>query len=87
MSATPMDEWVLAQLALQVQMEGPTIPCRARRVLRQHVSGRSEALREVELTLDQLWDLLRQRRGREEFGLNPDEAETRDPNTVERYIQ
>jgi hypothetical protein len=46
-----------------------------------------EALRQVELTLDQLWDLLRQRRGREEFGLNPDEAETRDPNTVERYIQ
>jgi uncharacterized protein DUF2630 len=47
----------------------------------------NEALRQVELTLDQLWDLLRQRRGREEFGLNPDEAETRDPNTVERYIQ
>ncbi len=46
-----------------------------------------EALREIELTLDQLWDLLRQRRGREEFGLNPDEAETRDPETVERYIQ
>jgi hypothetical protein len=47
----------------------------------------AEALRQVELTLDQLWDLLRQRRGREEFGLNPDQAETRDPNTVERYIQ
>ena len=47
----------------------------------------AEALRRVELTLDQLWDLLRQRRGREEFGLNPDEAETRDPETVERYIQ
>jgi hypothetical protein len=47
----------------------------------------AEALRQVELTLDQLWDLLRQRRGREEFGLNPDEAATRDPDTVERYIQ
>ena len=45
------------------------------------------ALREVEVTLDQLWDLLRQRRGREEFGLNPDAATARDPNTVERYIQ
>jgi Protein of unknown function (DUF2630) len=45
------------------------------------------ALQEIEVTLDQLWDLLRQRRGREEFGLNPDEAEARDPNTVERYIQ
>ena len=47
----------------------------------------AQTLREIELTLDQLWDLLRQRRGREEFGLNPDVAETRDPNTVERYIQ
>lgn len=47
----------------------------------------AEALQQIELTLDQLWDLLRQRRGREEFGLNPDLAETRDPNTVERYIQ
>ncbi len=45
------------------------------------------ALAHIEVTLDQLWDLLRQRRGREEFGLNPDEAEPRDPNTVERYTQ
>ena len=44
-------------------------------------------LREVEVSLDQMWDLLRQRRSREEFGLNPDEAETRDANTVERYLQ
>ncbi len=46
-----------------------------------------QALHDIELTLDQLWDLLRQRRGREEFGLNPDDAETREPETVERYIQ
>jgi hypothetical protein len=44
-------------------------------------------LREVEVMLDQLWDLLRQRRGREEFGQNPDEAATRDPNVVEKYWQ
>jgi len=44
-------------------------------------------LREVEVTLDQLWDLLRQRRSREEFGLDPDAAETREPGTVERYLQ
>ena len=44
-------------------------------------------LREVEISLDQMWDLLRQRRSRKEFGLDPDEAETRDPNTVERYLQ
>jgi len=46
-----------------------------------------ERLRELEVMLDQLWDLLRQRRGREEFGLNPDEAEARDPNVVKRYWQ
>jgi len=37
--------------------------------------------------LDQLWDLLRQRRGREEFGQNPDEAKARDAETVEKYWQ
>jgi hypothetical protein len=44
-------------------------------------------LREVEVMLDQCWDLLRQRRSREEFGLNPDAAQARDPDTVERYWQ
>jgi hypothetical protein len=44
-------------------------------------------LREVEVMLDQLWDLLRQRRGREEFGQNPDEAKARDAETVEKYWQ
>lgn len=46
-----------------------------------------ERMREVEVMLDQLWDLLRQRRGREEFGQNPDEAKARDVDTVERYWQ
>jgi hypothetical protein len=46
-----------------------------------------ERLHEVEVMLDQLWDLLRQRRSREEFGLNPDAALERDPETVERYRQ
>ena len=46
-----------------------------------------QRLREVEVMLDQCWDLLRQRRGREEFGENPDEASARDPSTVEEYWQ
>jgi hypothetical protein len=46
-----------------------------------------ERLRALEVTLDQCWDLLRQRRARREFGLNPDEAEVRDPTTVEGYRQ
>jgi len=52
-----------------------------------HTKDARERLREVEVTLDRLWDLLRQRRSREEFGLNPDEAHARDAGTVEGYIQ
>jgi len=44
-------------------------------------------LREVEVMLDQCWDLLRQRRAKEEFGENPDSAQVRGPSTVEGYQQ
>ena len=44
-------------------------------------------LRAVEVELDRCWDLLRQRRAREEFGQDPDEAQVRDADTVERYLQ
>jgi hypothetical protein len=44
-------------------------------------------LRELEVHLDQLWDLLRQRRARRNAGLDPDEAVERDPSTVEGYRQ
>jgi hypothetical protein len=44
-------------------------------------------LRDVEERLDQCWDLLRQRRAREEFGENPDAATTRSTNEVESYRQ
>ena len=46
-----------------------------------------QRLRAVEIELDRCWDLLRQRRAREEFGQNPDEAQVRDADTVERYLQ
>jgi Protein of unknown function (DUF2630) len=46
-----------------------------------------QRLREVEIELDRCWDLLRQRRAREEFGMDPDEAKARDADTVERYWQ
>jgi len=44
-------------------------------------------MHEIEIQLDQCWDLLRQRRARREFGLNPEEATLRDPNIVEHYQQ
>ena len=46
-----------------------------------------ERLHTLEVSLDQCWDLLRQRRGRREFGSDPDDATVRDPRTVERYRQ
>ena len=44
-------------------------------------------LDELEVMLDQCWDLLRQRHARRAAGLDPDEAALRDPVVVERYEQ
>jgi hypothetical protein len=44
-------------------------------------------MQSLEETLDQCWDLLRQRRAKREFGENPDDAEVRDVRTVEGYQQ
>jgi hypothetical protein len=44
-------------------------------------------MRALEISLDQCWDLLRQRRARRAAGLNPEEAKLRDPSIVENYQQ
>ena len=44
-------------------------------------------LSRVEVHLDRCWDLLRQRRARREFGLDPDAARARPEGTVEGYRQ
>ena len=44
-------------------------------------------LETIRVTLDRCWDLLRQRRGYEEFGLDADAAKTRDASVVENYRQ
>jgi hypothetical protein len=41
----------------------------------------------VKVSLDQCWDLLRQRRAKSEFGQDPDAASPRPPEVVERYEQ
>ena len=43
-------------------------------------------LDEIETELNQCWDLLRQRRAREDAGLEPDDAEVRPPETVDTYV-
>jgi hypothetical protein len=46
-----------------------------------------DRLRSVEVELDRCWDLLRQRRALRGAGADPDDAEVRDADTVERYRQ
>ena len=46
-----------------------------------------QQLADLEHSLDQCWDLLRQRRARREAGENPDDAKVRDVRTVEGYRQ
>jgi Protein of unknown function (DUF2630) len=62
--------------------------------LRQKVANRTlstdaehEQLRATEEALDQCWDLLRQRRARQEFGESPDGAAARPVDEVEHYQQ
>jgi hypothetical protein len=43
--------------------------------------------RDLEVTLDQLWDVLRQRRAKRAAGQDPDAASQRSPGTVEGYLQ
>ena len=44
-------------------------------------------LQELKVSLDQCWDLLRQRRALREAGLDPDTAAARSPDVVEGYQQ
>jgi len=43
-------------------------------------------LKELNVALDQCWDLLHQRRARRDAGLDPDQARARDEQTVEGYL-
>jgi hypothetical protein len=58
---------------------------------RESAGGASEAdrrrLEAVKLSLDQCWDLLRQRRALREFGLDETTASARSPEVVEDYEQ
>jgi len=46
----------------------------------------TQRLDELEVQLDQCWDLLRQRRAKREFGAPESEAQVRPPDTVEKYL-
>jgi hypothetical protein len=46
-----------------------------------------DRLQQLEVQLDQCWDLLRQRRARRNAGQDPDTAQVRPERTVEGYLQ
>jgi hypothetical protein len=46
-----------------------------------------DRLRDLEVALDRCWDLLRQRRAAREAGTDPNAAEERPAEEVERYLQ
>ena len=50
-------------------------------------SEEHKRLRQLEIQLDQCWDLLRQRRARREFGEDPNESAQRPAPEVEGYLQ
>lgn len=53
------------------------------------IAGESERrrLKDVQVSLDRCWDLLRQRRALRDAGRNPDAAQVRRPEVVEHYEQ
>jgi hypothetical protein len=54
---------------------------------RSEASSRERSrLKDIQVQLDQCYDLLRQRRARRAAGLDPDGAAVRDETTVEGYI-
>jgi hypothetical protein len=59
----------------------------------RHLAGQltdaeeQDRLKQVEESLDQCWDLLRQRRALHDAGQNPDAAQARPPSEVEGYLQ
>jgi Protein of unknown function (DUF2630) len=53
----------------------------------EQLDGDRQRLEALEIELDRCWDLLRQRRALRSAGGDPDQAQARDAETVERYLQ
>jgi hypothetical protein len=81
----PSDEQISAQIE-QLEQERDSLWKRegAEDPSRQTDAGRLE---EIRVDLDRLWDLLRQRRALRDAGQNPNLADERAAETVERYWQ
>jgi hypothetical protein len=78
------DRNILADIGRLVEEEEQLRSQRAGKGLDRDAEARLQA---VEEHLDQCWDLLRQRRAHEEFGLDPDNTGARPAEVVENYEQ
>lgn len=81
---TPTDSDALAHIRDLVAEEKALRAQLQRRDITE--SEEHERLRQVEIELDQCWDLLRQRRALRETGGDPQEAAVRPPGQVEGYL-
>jgi hypothetical protein len=52
----------------------------------QLAADKSKRLTEVQVELDQCWDLLRQRRALRETGGDPSQAHARPPEVIKKYL-
>jgi hypothetical protein len=79
------DSDILARIREMVDAEH-----KLRRTMQENPGDVSDAagrLHDLEESLDQCWDLLRQRRAHREFAQDPNESQTRPREQVERYLQ
>jgi len=53
----------------------------------EHTDETRARLRSIEEERDQLWDLIRQRDAKRQYGEDPDEAQPRPEPQVENYLQ
>ncbi|SDY42534.1 Protein of unknown function [Modestobacter sp. DSM 44400] len=53
----------------------------------EHTEEQRARVAHLEQDLDQLWDLLRQRDAKRQYGGDPDEAKARPEPQVENYLQ
>jgi hypothetical protein len=56
-------------------------------IRQQGPDGDASRLEDIEVMLDQCWDLLRQRRAKRDYGQDPDDAQVRSAQVVEHYQQ
>jgi len=80
MTPTDKDAHVLAHIESLVKEEHKLFEKKG-----EHTKEEAKRLAEVQVKLDQCWDLLRQRRALREFGDDPSKARARPADVIKKY--